>query len=108
MTVRVPEHERLSLGNGVALILVPRRDVPLVTFTAVLRGGGLGDPASRPGVASLRTQLTCSRRETELAGSTSSSAARPSLLRNVRRVSRERSVREDRLLSASVVTEITR
>ena len=53
MTVRVPEHERLSLGNGVALILVPRRDVPLVAFNAVLRGGALGDPASRPGVASL-------------------------------------------------------
>ena len=53
MTVRVPEHERLSLGNGAALILVPRRDVPLVAFNAVLRGGGLADPASRPGVASL-------------------------------------------------------
>ena len=53
MTVRIPEHERLSLGNGAALILVPRRDVPLVAFNAVLRGGGLGDPGSRPGVASL-------------------------------------------------------
>src|SRR5581483_11919620 len=42
-----------SLGNGAALILVPRRDVPLVAFNAVLRGGGLADPASRPGVASL-------------------------------------------------------
>ncbi len=53
MTVRVPEYERLSLGNGVALVLMPRRDVPLVTFNAVLRGGGSCDPASRPGVASL-------------------------------------------------------
>ena len=53
MTVRVPEHERLSLGNGAVLILVPRRDVPLVAFNGVLRGGGLADPASRPGVASL-------------------------------------------------------
>jgi zinc protease len=53
MTVRVPEHERLALGNGVALILVPRREVPLVAFNAVLRGGGVGDPSSRPGVASL-------------------------------------------------------
>jgi zinc protease len=53
MTVRVPAHERLSLGNGAALILMPRRDVPLVAFNAVLRGGGQGDPATRPGVASL-------------------------------------------------------
>jgi zinc protease len=57
MTVRIPEHERLSLGNGVALILVPRRDVPLVAFNAVLRGGAMGDPASRPGVASLLAGL---------------------------------------------------
>ncbi|MGA9370098.1 MAG: hypothetical protein WBV35_21740, partial [Steroidobacteraceae bacterium] len=53
MTVRVPAHERLSLGNGVALVLMPRRDVPLVAFNAVLRGGGLSDPAARPGVASM-------------------------------------------------------
>ncbi len=53
MTVRVPAHERLSLGNGVALILMPLRDVPLVAFNAVLRGGAQGDPATRPGVASL-------------------------------------------------------
>jgi zinc protease len=53
MTVRVPLHERLSLGNGVTLVLVPRRDVPLVAFNAVLRGGALGDPSLRPGVASL-------------------------------------------------------
>jgi len=53
VTVRVPAHERLSLASGVALILVPRRDVPLVAFNAVLRGGALSDPASRPGVASM-------------------------------------------------------
>jgi zinc protease len=57
MTVRVPQHERLSLGNGVTLILMPRRDVPLVAFNALLRGGALGDPASRPGVASLMAGL---------------------------------------------------
>jgi zinc protease len=53
MTVRVPPYERLCLGTGVTLILVPRRDVPLVAFNAVLRGGALGDPASLPGVASM-------------------------------------------------------
>jgi zinc protease len=57
MTVRVPEHERLSLGNGASLILAPRRDVPLVAFNVLLRGGALADPASRPGVASLVAEL---------------------------------------------------
>ena len=51
--VRVPAHERLVLDNGITLIIMPRRDVPLVAFNAVLRGGELGDVAGKPGVASL-------------------------------------------------------
>ena len=42
--VQVPPHERVVLPNGVTLIIVPRRDVPLIAFQAVLRGGPLGDP----------------------------------------------------------------
>ena len=69
---------------------------------------GMPVRAGAPVLRSSRTQLNWSCRETERAGNTSSSAARPSLLRNVGRVSRERSVREDQLLCASVVIEITR
>jgi zinc protease len=53
MSVRVPEYERLLVGEGATLVLVPQHDVPLVAFTALMRGGALGDPAGRPGVASL-------------------------------------------------------
>jgi zinc protease len=55
--VRVPAHERFVLENGITLIIVPRRDVPLVAFNAVLRGGSLADPAGKPGVASLLSGL---------------------------------------------------
>src|SRR5689334_1019690 len=61
--VQVPPHERVVLPSGATLIVVPRRDVPLVAFQAVVRGGPLCDPrgpgelavASEciPGVASL-------------------------------------------------------
>jgi zinc protease len=51
--VRVPAHERIVLANGLTLIIMPLRDVPLVAFNAVLRGGELGDSAGKPGVASL-------------------------------------------------------
>jgi zinc protease len=51
--VRVPPHERVVLDNGLTLIIMPRRDVPLIAFSVVLRGGGLGDPNGKPGVASL-------------------------------------------------------
>ena len=51
--VRVPGHTRLVLDNGATLILIPRRDVPLVACHAVMRGGALTDPEALPGVASL-------------------------------------------------------
>jgi predicted Zn-dependent peptidase len=51
--LRVPRHERLVLDNGVTLTIVPRHDVPLVAFSAVLRGGALGDPPGKAGLAAL-------------------------------------------------------
>jgi zinc protease len=55
--VRVPAHERVVLGNGVTLVIIPKRDVPLIAFNAIIRGGTLGDPEGRPGVASLVANL---------------------------------------------------
>ena len=51
--VHVPAHERLVLPNGITLISMSRRDVPLVAFNAIVRGGVLGEGAAKPGVASL-------------------------------------------------------
>ncbi|HVO45213.1 MAG TPA: pitrilysin family protein [Steroidobacteraceae bacterium] len=51
--VKVPAHERLVLENGLTLIVVPRHDVPLVAFNAVLRGGECAGAPGKPGVASL-------------------------------------------------------
>jgi zinc protease len=53
----VPAHERLVLANGMTLVIVPRRDIPLVAFHLLLRGGALGDPLGRAGVASLTAGL---------------------------------------------------
>jgi zinc protease len=55
--VCVPAHERFVLDNGITLVVVPRRDVPLVAFNAVLHGGSLADQAAKPGVASLLAGL---------------------------------------------------
>src|SRR6185437_12762903 len=52
-SVRVPAHERIVLPNGLTLVVMPRHDVPLIAFNAVLRGGELGDGLGKPGVASL-------------------------------------------------------
>ncbi|HTX24816.1 MAG TPA: pitrilysin family protein [Steroidobacteraceae bacterium] len=55
--VRMPPHRCWTLPNGVRLVIVPRRDVPLVAFCAVLRGGARGDPVGRSGVSALYAGL---------------------------------------------------
>lgn len=57
INVPVPAHQRVTLGNGLKLILVPRADVPLVAFNLVLRGGARLDPAGRAGTAALTADL---------------------------------------------------
>jgi zinc protease len=51
--VKVPVNQRFVLPNGLTIVLVPRKDVPLIAFSGFVRGGALADPAGKPGVASL-------------------------------------------------------
>jgi zinc protease len=55
--VRVPAHERFRLANGITVILMAQREVPLTAFTAVLRGGAQVDPAGKAGLASVLAGL---------------------------------------------------
>jgi len=51
--VKVPAHQRFVLPNGLTVILLPKKEVPLIAFSGFVRGGALADPAAKPGVASL-------------------------------------------------------
>jgi predicted Zn-dependent peptidase len=55
--VRVPPHERVQLPNGITVLLMPQREVPMTAFAAVLRGGARGDPSGKAGLASLTAAL---------------------------------------------------
>ena len=55
--VKVPPFERVQLGNGTVVLLMERHDVPLITFSAVLRGGAVSDPGNESGLASLLVGL---------------------------------------------------
>jgi predicted Zn-dependent peptidase len=57
LNVPVPANERVTLPNGLRLILVPRHDIPLVAFNLLLRGGALLDPPGRDGTAALAADL---------------------------------------------------
>jgi len=51
--VKVPAHQRFVLPNGLTIVLLPKKDVPLIAFSGFVRGGALADPQDKPGVASL-------------------------------------------------------
>ena len=57
VNVPVPQHQRVTLANGLKLILVPRHDIPLLAFNLVLRGGARLDPPGRDGTAALAADL---------------------------------------------------
>lgn len=51
--LHVPAHERVVLDNGLTLLVVPRHDVPLVSFNALMAGGESAGDAGKAGLASL-------------------------------------------------------
>lgn len=55
--VKTPDFEKVTLGNGMTLLLMERHDVPLIAFSAIIRGGALTDPEDRLGTANLLAGL---------------------------------------------------
>ena len=51
--VKVPVNQRFVLPNGLTVVLVPKKEVPLIAFSGFVRGGATADPAGKSGVASL-------------------------------------------------------
>jgi predicted Zn-dependent peptidase len=51
--VTLPDVQRITLDNGVVIILYEKRDVPLIGVEAVVRGGAVTDPPGKSGMASL-------------------------------------------------------
>lgn len=55
--VTLPAFERGTLDNGAELILMEKRDVPLIALQISARGGALADAAGKEGSASLLAEL---------------------------------------------------
>jgi len=49
----IPKAERIVLRNGITVYLLQDHELPLVTVTAMIRGGSLNDPQGKTGLASL-------------------------------------------------------
>ena len=55
--IRLPPHAREVLPNGLTVIVVERRSLPLVSIRLVLRAGSSHDPAELPGLAAFTARL---------------------------------------------------
>lgn len=54
---KFPNVERLTLDNGLRVLVAPTTSAPLVTVRAVIRSGGAHDPANHAGLATLAADL---------------------------------------------------
>jgi predicted Zn-dependent peptidase len=53
----LPPITRTVMANGLTLIYVPKRDVPLVQVNVVIKAGQIYDPSDRPGLASMTATM---------------------------------------------------
>ncbi|MFN3429965.1 MAG: M16 family metallopeptidase [Candidatus Sericytochromatia bacterium] len=53
----LPAPVRVKLSNGLTLLVIERRNLPIVSVSAIVRAGGAYDPAHQAGLASLTASL---------------------------------------------------
>ncbi len=52
-----PLGKRISLPNGMVLLLSEKHEIPMVTVSMAIRAGGMAEPEDKPGLASLTASL---------------------------------------------------
>lgn len=55
--IKMPPFQKTALDNGASLILMQKRDLPLVSVRVTVKGGSEADPAGLEGTASILTEL---------------------------------------------------
>ena len=55
--IKLPDYQATTLDNGATLLLMPRKDVPLVAASIAVRGGALADAAGKEGTADLLGEM---------------------------------------------------
>lgn len=56
-SVKLPDYQTITLDNGATVLLMPRKDVPLVAANIAVRGGALADAAGKEGTADLLGEM---------------------------------------------------
>ncbi len=55
--IRMPAYQRVGLENGATLLVMPKKDLPLVSIAVSLRGGAEADPVGLHGVGSIALEM---------------------------------------------------
>jgi len=55
--IHLPPHEKVVLKNGLTLLLMEKRGVPIISFSAIVKSGAAADPAGQEGLASITAGL---------------------------------------------------
>jgi zinc protease len=56
-TLKLPPHEKITLKNGMTVLLMEKRGVPMVSFATIVKAGSAADPAGQEGLASATAGL---------------------------------------------------
>lgn len=56
-SIHLPPHEKIVLKNGLTVLLLEKRGVPLVDISAIVKTGAAADPAGEEGLASVTAAL---------------------------------------------------
>ena len=56
-TLKLPAHEKITLKNGMTVLLMEKRGVPMVSFAAIVKAGSSADPVGQEGLASTTAGL---------------------------------------------------
>jgi predicted Zn-dependent peptidase len=55
--LKLPPYKKLQLKNGMTVLLMEQTEVPVVSFSFIIRAGSVSDPVGKEGVASLTAGL---------------------------------------------------
>ena len=62
--IKMPPFERMKLDNGVTLVLMPKKELPLLTIATTVRGGSEADPEGLDGLADVTGEMLLRGTET--------------------------------------------
>jgi len=56
-SLKLPPHKKIRLANGLTVILMEQHEVPIISFSVLVRAGSVADPKGKEGLSSVTAEL---------------------------------------------------